>query len=598
MKSDPKSSAGNTPRPWVIYTRVSTDEQAKQGTSLEAQEAGCRALAAAYGYHVSEVLVDDGYSAAVLKRKGRRALDAFLKRPAAKRLLDLIERGAIAGLIIWKLGRLVRNTRQLLEVVELMGEHDVAFVSVNDRIDTSTATGRMILTFISAVDQLESEQTSERVIAVLDYLRSKGRWAGGTVPGGLMVEVRNGKERYLVPDPRWGPVVAQGWPIVLGGGSLRTVADFFTAQGVPLKSGKRWSMAAVSKLLRSKRYVGVLVEQEPFDRVAAVLSSRVSPGNRRKGLVPTSDVRSTAKISTDRVWRLQQLAFCARCGSALVGVTATGSGGVYAYLRCTGRVKRGTAFCSSKDLPAQPWEDAVVERLVQYARTEGGADLARRIGALVARHQAEEAPVRAERDALQLERDRLQQRLSVAIDAALASAAQARAYAPQVERLQGDVEAINVRLAALAGRLAASALTVENIESLAAIMRDELARLADHPWEVQKGDLRQLVQRVELASGLPCRILLWMPELLGSPAPIPGHLDPGKATAAGVSGGRALVRTPHQHWLRKGYAERTSDAIAIPLRVEELQRGGRRRGIAVRLLPVDQQSPPAPDAVD
>lgn len=598
MKSGEKSRAGNTPRPWVIYVRVSTDEQAKKGTSLETQEAGCRGLATAYGHTVSEVIVDDGYSAAVLKQKGRRSLDAFLKRPGAKRLLDLIERGSIAGVIIWKLGRLVRNTRQLLEVVELMQERDIAFVSVNDRIDTSTAMGRMILTIIGALDQLESEQISERVVAVLDYMRSQGRWAGGTVPAGLTVEVRNGKERYLVADPRWGAVVAQGWTMVLNGASLRMVAEHYTSTGVPLKSRKPWSMAAVSKLLRSKRYVGVLVEQEAFDRVAAVLSSRVSPGNLRKGLVPTSDVRSTAKISTDRVWRLQQLAFCARCGSALIGVTARGSGGVYAYLRCTGRVKRGTTFCAARDLPAEPWEDAVVARLVQYARTEGGADLARRIAELVAKHQAEAAPVRAEHDEVRLERDRLQQRLAVAMEAALASAVAARAYAPQVERLQADVEALNVRLAALAGRLAAAELTMDNVTALAGIMRDELTRIGDHPWDMQKRDLRQLVQRVELGSGMPCRILLWMPELLGSVPPIPGHLDPANAAAAGGSGGGAEVRSPHQQWLRRGYAERTSEAIAIPLRVEELQRGGKRRGIAVRLLPEDQQSQPAPDRVD
>lgn len=590
MSYDEKRRAGNTQLPWVVYTRVSTDEQALKGTSLETQEAGCRSLATAYGYPIADVLVDDGYSAAGLKRvgqKGRQGLAAFAARPAAKRLLAKIEQGAIAGLIIWKLNRLVRNTRQLLELVELMAEKGVAFVSVNDRIDTGSAMGRMFLTMVAAIDQLESEQISERVVAVLDYMRSQGRWAGGTVPAGLTVEVRNGKERYLVADPVAGPIVAQGWTLVLGGGSLRTVADFFTEQRVPLKSGKRWSMAAVSKLLRSKRNVGVLVEQEVFDRVAAVLSSRVSPGNRRKGLVATSDIRSTAKLSTDRVWRLQQLAFCARCGSALVGVTATGSGGTYAYLRCTGKVKRGAAFCSSKDLPAQPWEDAVIARLVQYARTEGGADLARRIGELVARHQAEEAPVRAERDALQLERDRLQQRMAVAIDAALASAAAARAYAPQVEKLQGEVEGLNVRLAALAGRLAASELTTDNVHGLAAIVRDELTRLGEQDMDVQKRDLRQLVQRVEIASGMPCLIVLWMPELLGAVAPIPGHLSPGKAAAAGVSGGRALVRTPHQKWLREGYAERTSDGIAIPLLVEEIQRGGKRRGIAVRLLPPD-----------
>lgn len=582
MNSARRKAEGNTPRPWVIYTRVSTDEQAKQGTSLETQEAGCRALAQAYGHPVSEVLVDDGYSAAVLKQRGRRALDAFLKRPAAKRLLELIEKGAIGGVIIWKLARLVRNTRQLLEVLELMADRDIAFVSVNDRIDTGSAMGRMILTVMGAVDQLESEQISERVIAVLDYMRSKGRWAGGVVPAGLRVELRNEKERYLVADERWGQVVAQGWRMVVDGASLRHVADAFTQAGVPLKSGKRWSMAAVSKLLRSKRYVGVLVEQDLFDRAAAALASRASPRNKRQGVV----MAPTARLATDRVWRLQQLAFCARCGSALIGVTARGHGGVYAYLRCTGRVKRGVEFCPARDLPAQPWEDAVVARLVQYARDEGD-DIARRIAELVARHKAEEAPLRAEHDVTQLERDRQQQQLAVAMDAALASPTAARAYAPRVEQLQQGIEALNVRLAALAGRLAASELTAANVEALAAVIRDEMTRLGDQPWDVQRRDLRRLVRRVDLASGMPCEVHVWMPELLGEPGPISGREGAGTAAAAGGAGSRALVRSANQQWLREGYAERTNESIAIPLRVEEFRKPSRGGGIDVRLLPPD-----------
>jgi site-specific DNA recombinase len=603
MASGPKRGAGNTPRPWVIYTRVSTDEQAKQGTSLEAQEAGCRALATAYGHPVSEVLVDDGYSAAVLKRKGRRALDAFLKRPAARRLLELVEAGAIGGVIVWKLNRLVRNTRQLLEVLELMADRGVAFTSVNDRIDTSTAMGRMVTTIVGAIDQLESEQISERVVAVLDYMRSQGRWTGGTLPAGLRVEVRNGKERYLVADPTWGPVVAKAWPMVIAGSSLRQVADFFTRERVPLKSGKRWAMPALLKLLKRQHYVGVLVDRETFLAAHRALASRVSPASRKAGHVAPADdpaapvMRRKMMLATTRVWRLQEVARCARCGSSLAGVTARGRGGEYAYLRCIGRVRRGRAYCDSRDLPAREWEDAVVRRLAEYV-ADPEKDLGRAIAALVARHLAEAAPLRAQRDAAQLERDRAGADLARAMDLAMAGGAMARAFADRITGLQERVEQLDVQLATLEGRLAASETTAEQVEAIADAIREEVVRLPEQPWDVQKRQLAQVVVSVELASGLPGRIRLAMPDVLGKPAPIPGHLGAANAAAAGGSGGGAMVRTKVREWLRGVTAVRTNETIDIPFVPIELR--ARRRGgaIQVQLVAPGSQSQPAPDRVE
>ena len=544
MPSVQKTGKGNTPRPWVIYTRVSTDDQAQTGTSLETQEAGCRSLAKAYGHPIAEVICDDGYSAATLKGGRRKGLEALNKRPGAKRLLAMIEAGSIGGVIIHKLNRLVRNARQLLELIELMEERGVAFASVNDRIDTGSAMGRMFLTLLAAIDQLESEQISERVVAVLQYMRSQGRWAGGNVPAGMMVEVR-GKDRYLVPDPTWGPIVGKAWPMVIAGASLRKVADWFTTQEVPLKSGKRWSMPAVSRVLSRRLYIGALVDQETFDRAQAALASRISPEKRKREADEAGETeeRTKAVLVSGRVWRLQDIARCARCGSAMIGVTARGHGGEYAYLRCLGKVRRGREHCGGRDLPAQPWEDAVVERLVQYVT--GSNDLADRIAAIVAQHQAEAAPLRATRDAASLERDRLREQLGKAMDMILAGGSVARAFAPKVQELQDAIEALDRRIATADGRLMAAELQADHVAAIAEALREEITHLPEQPLEVQKRNLAQVVEHVELASGMPGRIVLVLPDLLGEPPPIPGHQGSEAAAAAGG----AQVRSKLAKWL-------------------------------------------------
>jgi site-specific DNA recombinase len=90
----------------VGYARVSTDEQAREGVSLEAQQSRIRAYAEAKGLALSDILADEGYS-------GKN-----LKRPALQELLARCERGEVGAVIVLKLDRLTRQTRHLLSMVE------------------------------------------------------------------------------------------------------------------------------------------------------------------------------------------------------------------------------------------------------------------------------------------------------------------------------------------------------------------------------------------------------------------------------------------------------------------------------------------------
>lgn len=558
-----QSAAARAPtpaaKPWVVYTRVSTDEQARAGVSLDVQRQGCTALAQAFSYHVGQVLVDDGYSAWTLKRPGMRTL------------LDLVEARAIAGVVIWKLDRLFRNTLDCLQQVAAMKQAGVELVSVNERIDTKSAMGEVFLTMNAAFAQLERRQISERVTAAMAHLKSVGRWVGGTVPAGLALETRADGKRYGAIDPRWGPIVRDCWRRVIAGATVRQVAEYLTAERVPNRSGKPWGAGAVSFLLKGKSYIGRLVDQETYDRAQAALATRANPTNRRRGIV----VGSTARVATSRVWRLQQLAFCARCGSALVGVTARGRGGEYAYLRCTGRVRRGTSFCRSGDLPAQAWEDVVVERLVRFLTSQD--ELGTKLAELHARSVAEAGPARAERDRLVLERDGQQQQLEQALDASLAGGAVARAYAKRIEVLQTAVEQLDLQLAALVGRLAAADLTADRLGQIGEAFRTKVGTMLEQPWEEQRAALREIVDRVEVASGIEGRIVLRLRELLGEVPPI-----------AGVQ-----VRSPSPKWFPPLDLKRTRTGDEIPLRARELRGAHGRKVVALASDPGFAEPVPA-----
>ena len=119
------------------YARVSTDEQAREGVSLEAQVARIRAYAVAKELELVEVLTDDGISGKTLDR------------PALRELVRRCERGEVGHVVVVKLDRLTRRTRDLLALVDdLFLARQIELHSVSESLDTSTPHGRFVLTLV------------------------------------------------------------------------------------------------------------------------------------------------------------------------------------------------------------------------------------------------------------------------------------------------------------------------------------------------------------------------------------------------------------------------------------------------------------------
>ena len=129
----------------IGYVRVSTDRQAEQGVSLEAQEAKIRAMATVQSAELLDVIVDGGESA------------KSLNRPGLQRLLALINTGKVQAVIVAKLDRLTRSVKDLCGLLELFEKRKVALISVAESLDTGSAAGRLVITIMGAVSQWECD---------------------------------------------------------------------------------------------------------------------------------------------------------------------------------------------------------------------------------------------------------------------------------------------------------------------------------------------------------------------------------------------------------------------------------------------------------
>lgn len=218
----------------VAYVRVSTEDQAGHGVSLEAQEARIAAYAMALGLEVFEVVRDAAASA--------KSLD----RPGMARILTGVREGCIGRVVALKLDRLTRSTRDLASLLDLFAKHDVALVSVSEHLDTQTAAGRMVVSMLGVVAQWEREAIAERTAFALAHKRGN-RTAYAPTPFGY---ARQGTS--LLPDPCEQEALREAVRLDRDGASFREIGAMLTARGVHPKRGKVWHAASVRAMLRSK----------------------------------------------------------------------------------------------------------------------------------------------------------------------------------------------------------------------------------------------------------------------------------------------------------------------------------------------------------
>src|SRR3954462_13505688 len=118
------------------YIRVSTDRQADQGASLDAQSARIRAMAVVHGAELVEVVVDGGESA------------KDMHRPGLRRVLSMVQAREVEALVVAKLDRLTRSVKDLCELLELFERTGVSLISVAESLDTGSAAGRLVITIM------------------------------------------------------------------------------------------------------------------------------------------------------------------------------------------------------------------------------------------------------------------------------------------------------------------------------------------------------------------------------------------------------------------------------------------------------------------
>lgn len=277
----------------VLYLRVSTDEQAKEGYSLESQLEKLKAFCFSQGWEIVKVYREEGQSA------------KNTNRPQLKKMLS--EMHTFDVVLVYKLDRLSRSVADINELLQTFEKNEVAFKSATEPYDTTTAQGKLLINIFASLAQFEREQLAERVILNMTKKATLGERNGGRAPFGYRLD-----NKKITVYEKEAIKVREMFQMYLSGKGIRAIAIYLKKDirtvsrwlENPVYAGKlRWgNNSKMDTIIIDSDDIPPIIDEETFDKVQELRAKNNTEGKK-----------ATSPYHFSGVLR------CARCGSALSG---------------------------------------------------------------------------------------------------------------------------------------------------------------------------------------------------------------------------------------------------------------------------------------
>ena len=377
----------------VLYGRLSQeDERAGESNSIQHQRTLLEKYAKEKGFENTIFLADDGYSG------------TNFERPSWKKIVEMIEAGQVANLIVKDASRLGREYLQVGYYMEIyFPQKNVRFIAVNDGVDSTVESSNDFNPIRNWANELHAKDTSRKVRAVMKMKAEQGERLGGRPPYGYRKS--DGDANTLVPDEDTAPVVKRIFSLCAAGNGPKRIATILTKEQVVnpsnayyRKTGKShrgldttrpclWSSNSVTSILNNEVYLGHSV---------GLRTTTISYKNKQRAERPESErfvVKNTHEaLVTQEQWDIVQevrqhkkrvpkhmdepnifsgLVFCADCGKPLVLHRASTMKRTEYNFKCYTYGKKGKTVCTPHHIREFELKAVVLEdlrRVTHFAR--------------------------------------------------------------------------------------------------------------------------------------------------------------------------------------------------------------------------------------
>lgn len=273
----------------AIYIRVSTDAQAEEGYSIDAQKEQLSAYCVSKSIKKYDFYIDGGWSG------------SNIERPEMQRLIKDVKEDKISHVIVYKLDRLSRSQKDTLYLIEdVFNPHGVDFVSLNESMDTSTPMGRLMLGILSAFAQLERENIRLRTRMGMKERVKAGLWmGGGRVPFGYDYDKEKG---ILIPNED-AEKVRQIYKLYIEGKSPQEIANIL---------GLKYDRLVYQILTRKSNYGIIEYNGEEYQGKHEPIISKETYDIAMRCMLDRKTVRANMSEHL-----LTGLVYCGKCGAKM-----------------------------------------------------------------------------------------------------------------------------------------------------------------------------------------------------------------------------------------------------------------------------------------
>ncbi|HII4400341.1 TPA: recombinase family protein [Clostridium perfringens] len=367
----------------AIYCRVSTDEQAEFGYSIDEQKRLLEEWCKANDYIIYKCYSDRGIS-------GKNIKD----RPALKELLSDAKAGKFDMVISWKINRVSRKLEDVLKIVNILEKNNITFKSYSEPFETDTPAGRMQFQMMALIGEFERGTIAQNVKMGMIAKAKSGNWCGGRVLGYDLVpnnspeEEKKGKNKLEINEKE-AEIVRFIFNEYSKGKGYKAITNKMNKLGYKTKKGNNFSVGSIRDILTNPVYIGeirynvrqnwsekrrrninpnpirvkgkheAIIDRELWDKVQLILESKKGKPSR----------------IYDGEYPLTGILRCPKCGAGMVisrttNTLADGTKKRIAYYCCGNWKNKGTSVCNSNTIRVDKANEYVFKKIEELVSNE------------------------------------------------------------------------------------------------------------------------------------------------------------------------------------------------------------------------------------
>ncbi len=300
-----------------LYPRVSTEDQFRNGHSLDEQKERMLKLCDYKNYEVYKVYEDAGISA------------KNMNRPAFQEMIQDIKDGKINKIIVYKLDRLTRSIKDLEEICTFLEENNCSLESMCEDINTSTANGKFFIRMLTILAQLEIERTSERTKFGMVGAVKKGHFVGRPPIGYDKVD------KKLVINDIESEVIRRIFDLYIKGVAANAITKLLNEEKA---LNRKWIPTLVDRILSNEIYIGNYVHRKTVSDEESQKFVGVAPAIIEEEVFNIAQIQKQKNLKNykrKQTYIFMQSIKCPKCGTIMGGCSSKShTGEKHCYYQC------------------------------------------------------------------------------------------------------------------------------------------------------------------------------------------------------------------------------------------------------------------------